>query len=53
MLGFDGGFSKLLEQGKHAKLQWVQDQRQINGYNLNNIKHEACKHFRGGKRGII
>jgi hypothetical protein len=32
---FDEGCAKLLEQRKHAKLQWLQDPREINGDNLN------------------
>jgi hypothetical protein len=33
--------SKLLDQRKQVKLQWVQDPSEINGDNLNNTKHEA------------
>jgi hypothetical protein len=28
---FDAGFSKLLDQRKQAKLQWLQDPSEING----------------------
>jgi hypothetical protein len=38
--------SKLLEQRKQAKLQWLQDPSEINGDNLNNVRHEASRHFR-------
>jgi hypothetical protein len=31
---FDEGCSKLLDQRKQAKLQWLQDPREINGDNL-------------------
>jgi hypothetical protein len=31
---FDEGCSKLLDQRKHAKLQWLQDPSEINGDNL-------------------
>jgi hypothetical protein len=44
------GCSKLLDQMKPAKLQWLQDQSQINGYDMNNIKCEANRHFRNKKR---
>jgi hypothetical protein len=33
---FDEGCSKLLDQRKQAKLQWLQDPNEINGDNLNN-----------------
>jgi hypothetical protein len=32
---FDEGCSKLLDQRKQAKLQWLQDPSEINGDNLN------------------
>jgi hypothetical protein len=38
---FDEGCSILLDQRKHAKLQWLQDPSEINGDNLNNVRHEA------------
>jgi hypothetical protein len=44
----DKGCSELLAQGKQAKLQWVQDPGEING-DLNNIRHEASRHFRNKK----
>jgi hypothetical protein len=47
---FDKGWSKLLDQRKQAKLQWLQDPSEINGANLN-IRHEASRHFRN-KEGI-
>jgi hypothetical protein len=46
---FDKGGSKLLAQRKRAKLQWVWDPREVNGDNLNNIRHEASRHFRKTK----
>jgi hypothetical protein len=33
--------SKLLDQRKQAKLQWLHDPSEINGDNLNNIRCEA------------
>jgi hypothetical protein len=38
---FDEGCSKLLEQRKQAKLQWLQDPSEINGDNLNHIRRET------------
>jgi hypothetical protein len=35
---FDEGCSKLLDQKKQAKLQWLQDSNEINGDNLNNLR---------------
>jgi hypothetical protein len=43
---FDEGCSKLLDQIKQAKLQWLQDPCEINGDNLNNVRCEASRHFR-------
>jgi hypothetical protein len=49
---FDEGCSKLLDQRKQAKLQWLQDPREINGDNLNNVRCETRRYFRN-KRGNI
>jgi hypothetical protein len=51
--GFDKGCSKLLDQRKQAKLQWLQDPSEINGGNLNNIRREASSHFRDKKREYL
>jgi hypothetical protein len=45
---FDEGWSKLLEQRKQDKLQWLQDPSKIYGDNLNNIRH-----FRNKKRQYL
>jgi hypothetical protein len=34
---FDGECSKLIDQQKQAKLQWLQEPSQINGDNLQNL----------------
>jgi hypothetical protein len=34
-------------------LQWLWDPSKINGDNLNNIKHEASRHFRNKKRKYL
>jgi hypothetical protein len=38
---FHEGCSKLLDQRKQAKLEWLQDPSEINGDNLNNIRQDA------------
>jgi hypothetical protein len=50
---FDEGCSKLLDQRKQAKLQWLQDPSEINGDNLNNMICEASRHFRNKKREYL
>jgi hypothetical protein len=50
---FDKVCSKLLDQRKKAKLQWLQDLSEIKGDNLNNIRHEASRHFRNKKRECL
>jgi hypothetical protein len=47
------GCSKLLEQRKQAKLQWLQDPSELNGDNLNNVRREASRHFRNKKREYL
>jgi methionyl-tRNA synthetase len=44
-LWFDKECSKLLDQRKQAKLQWLQDSSEINGDNLNNAGCEASRPF--------
>jgi hypothetical protein len=46
---FDEGFSKLLDQRKQAKMQWLQDPSEING---RNVRRETSRRF-GEKRGNI
>ncbi|PNF18214.1 hypothetical protein B7P43_G17761 [Cryptotermes secundus] len=48
---FDERCSKVLDQGKQAKLQWLQDPGELNGDNLNNKRCEISRHFRK-KKGI-
>jgi hypothetical protein len=40
---FDEAYSELLDQRKQAKLQWLHDPSEINGENLNNVRHENKK----------
>jgi hypothetical protein len=46
---FDEECSKLLDQRKQAKLQWLQDPSEINGDNLNNERREASRYLRNKK----
>jgi hypothetical protein len=46
---FDKGCSKLSDQRKQAKLQWLQYPGKINGANLSNIRCEAIRYFRNKK----
>ncbi|PNF29577.1 hypothetical protein B7P43_G01906, partial [Cryptotermes secundus] len=50
---FDEGCSKLLDQRKQAKFQWLQDPRELNGDNLHNIRRETSRHFRNKKREYL
>jgi hypothetical protein len=34
-------------------LQWLQDLSEINGDNLNNVRHEASRYFRNEKRECL
>jgi hypothetical protein len=47
---FDEGCSKLLDQKKQAKFQWLQDPSELNGDDLKNVRREASKHFRNKKK---
>jgi hypothetical protein len=50
---FKKGCSKLLDQRKLAKLQWLRNQSEINVDNLNNIRREASSQFRNKKREYL
>jgi hypothetical protein len=47
---FDDECSKLIDQRKQAKLQWLQNPNQINRDNLQNVRHETNRIFRNKKR---
>jgi hypothetical protein len=47
---FDDECSKLIDQRKQAKLQWLQNPSQINGNNLQNVRPETSRIFRNKKR---
>jgi hypothetical protein len=46
---FDFGCSKLVDQRKQAKSQWLQDPSQINWDKLNKIRREGSRNFRKRK----
>jgi hypothetical protein len=50
---FDEGCSKLIDQRKQAKLQWLQDPSEINGDNLNNVRREASRYLRNEKKEYL
>jgi hypothetical protein len=50
---FDEACSKLLDQRKQAKLQWLQDPSEINGDNLRIVRREASTYFRNKRRGYL
>jgi hypothetical protein len=50
---FDEECSKLLDQRKQVKLQWLQDPSEITGDNLNNIRRGTNRHFRNKKREYL
>ncbi|PNF21971.1 hypothetical protein B7P43_G17907 [Cryptotermes secundus] len=50
---FNEGCSKLLDQRKQAKLQWLQDPSKLNGDNLKNIRCETSRNFRNKKREYL
>jgi hypothetical protein len=50
---FDDECSKLIDQQKQAKLQWLQNPSQINGHNLQNLRRETSGTFRNKKREYL
>jgi hypothetical protein len=50
---FDEGCTKVSDQMKQAKLQWLQDAHEINEDNLNNIRCEPKRHFRNKTREYL
>jgi hypothetical protein len=47
---FDEECSKLVDQTKEDKLQWLQDPSEVNESNLGDVRQEASRHFRNKKR---
>jgi hypothetical protein len=50
---FHQACSKLIDQRKQAKLQWLQDPSKINGDNLNIVRREASRYFRNKNRQCL
>jgi hypothetical protein len=50
---FDDECSKLIDQWRQEKLQWMQNPDQINGGNLKNITYETTRTFRNKKREYL
>jgi hypothetical protein len=50
---FDEGCSKLVDQRKQAKLQWLQDPSEANEGNWSDIRREASRHFRNKTREYL
>jgi hypothetical protein len=44
--GINEGHSKLLDQSKYTKVQWLQELSKKNGNDRNNIRREANRHFK-------
>jgi len=42
-----------LDQGKQAKMQWIQDRSQSNVDNLNNVRREVSRNFRNTKKAYM
>ena len=49
---FDEDCLYFLDERKQAKMHWVQDPRQSNVDNLNNVRCEASRHFRNKRRNV-
>jgi hypothetical protein len=50
---FDNECSKLIDQQKQAKLQWLQNPSKINRDNLKNVRCETSRTFRNKKREYL
>jgi hypothetical protein len=50
---FDQGCSELIDQGKRAELQWLQDPSEVNRDSLNSVRCEASRYFRNKRREYL
>jgi hypothetical protein len=50
---FEEDCSKLLNQRKQGKLQWLQDPSERNGDNLNSVRCEASRYYRKEEREYL
>jgi hypothetical protein len=49
----DERFLELLDQRKQAKLQWLQEPVEIDGDNMNGVRHDANRYFWNKKREYL
>ena len=50
---FDKECVGFLDQRNQPKMQWIQDPSQSNSDNLNNVRHDASRHFRNKKKAYL
>jgi len=50
---FDKECIGFLDRRKQAKMQWIQDPSRSNVDNLNNVRHDATRHFRNKKKAYM
>jgi hypothetical protein len=50
---FHEACTKLVDDRKQAKLQWLQDPSKINGDSLRIVRREASRYFRNKKREYL
>jgi len=50
---FDEECLGFLDQRKQAKMQWIHDPSQSNEDNLNNVRHDASRHFRNKTKAYL
>ena len=50
---FDEECLGFLDQREQAKMQWIHDTNQNNVDNLNSVRRDASRHFRGKKKAYL
>jgi hypothetical protein len=50
---FDAECAQFLDKRKQAKIRWLQNPNQSNGYNLHNVRPEASRYFRKKKKEYL
>ena len=50
---FDEECLGFLDQREQAKMQWIHDTNQSNVDNLNSVRRDASRHFRGKKKAYL
>jgi len=51
--GIDEDVHNFLDQRKHDEMQWLRDPDQSNVDKLNNVRHEASRHFSNKKKDSL